>query len=96
MTQRRTGPKSLLGNRFYKGHSDIAEKASQHFKKASIPLNMYLKSLPVLKKVSISLKKSKNILNLYKSPTFLNRILHFSGNVFKKTIYAYKILIFIK
>jgi hypothetical protein len=28
--------------RFYKGHRDIAEKASQHFKKASIPLKMFI------------------------------------------------------
>jgi hypothetical protein len=39
------GTKSLRGNMFYKGHRDIAEKASHHFKKAPIPLKMYLKSL---------------------------------------------------
>jgi predicted nucleic-acid-binding protein len=89
-------PKNLHGNRFYKGHREIAEKASQHFEKASIPLKMYLKSFTVLEKVSISLKKSKNNLNLYKSPTFLNRMLHYSGNVFKKTHFVYKILILIR
>jgi hypothetical protein len=90
------GQKGLLGNRFYKCHRDTAVKASQHFTKASISLKMYLISLSVLEKVSISLEKSKNILNLYKIPTFLNRILHYSGNVFKKTRLAYEILIFIK
>jgi hypothetical protein len=47
------------------GHRDIAEKASRlfkkasrHFKKASIPLKMSLKSLAILEKASISLKKS--------------------------------------
>jgi hypothetical protein len=48
-------PKSLRGNRFYKGHRDIEEKASQHFKKASIPLKMYLKSFAIPAKVSIFL-----------------------------------------
>jgi hypothetical protein len=50
------------------------KKSSQHFTKASIPLKMYLKTLAVLEKVSICLKKSKNILNSYNSPTFLNKI----------------------
>jgi hypothetical protein len=50
-------PKSLRGNRFYKGHRDIAEKASHHFVKAFILLYMYLKSLAILAKASISLKK---------------------------------------
>jgi hypothetical protein len=50
------GPKSLGGNRFYKGHRDIAEKASHDLKKASIPLIMYLKRLAILEKSSISLK----------------------------------------
>jgi hypothetical protein len=48
------GSKILRDNMFYKGHRDIVEKAS-------IPLKMYLKRLEVLEKVSISLKKSKNI-----------------------------------
>jgi hypothetical protein len=47
------GPKSLRSNRFYKGHRGIAEKASPHLKKASIPLKMYLKSLEILEKASI-------------------------------------------
>jgi hypothetical protein len=38
-------PKSHSGNRFYEGHRDIAENASQHFKKESIPIKMYFKSL---------------------------------------------------
>jgi hypothetical protein len=46
----RTGPKSFRGNKFYKNHRVIAEKASHHFKKASIPLKMVLKSLTVLEK----------------------------------------------
>jgi hypothetical protein len=45
------GPKTFRGNRFYKGHRYIAEKASQLFKKAFIPLKMYLKSLGVPEKV---------------------------------------------
>jgi hypothetical protein len=44
------GPKNLGGNRFYKGHRNIAEIDSHHFKKASISLKMYLKSLAILKK----------------------------------------------
>jgi hypothetical protein len=36
-------PKILRGR-------DIAEKASHHFKKASTPLKMYLKSLTILEK----------------------------------------------
>jgi hypothetical protein len=35
---------------FYKGHRDIAEKASHYFQKASISLKMYLKSLTILEK----------------------------------------------
>jgi hypothetical protein len=46
------GPKNLRGNNFYKDHRDIAEKASHHFKNASIPLKMYLKSLEILEKAS--------------------------------------------
>jgi hypothetical protein len=33
--------------------ASYAEKASYHFKKASIPLKMYLKSLAILEKASI-------------------------------------------
>jgi hypothetical protein len=51
-----------IGNRFYKGHSDIVEKASNHFEKASIPLKMYLKRLVILEKASISLKISSKII----------------------------------
>jgi hypothetical protein len=51
---------------------DIAsEKASHHFKKASIPLKMYLKSLAILGKVSNSLKKSSKIVEIFiKAPHF--------------------------
>jgi hypothetical protein len=57
--------------RCYRGHRDIAEKASHLFKKASIPLNMYLKSLTVLEKASISLKNSLKIIEIFiKSPHF--------------------------
>jgi hypothetical protein len=49
-------PKSLRGKRFHKDHRYIAEKASFHFNKASIPIKMYLKSLEILEKASISLK----------------------------------------
>jgi hypothetical protein len=60
-------PKSLCGNRFYKGHRDIAEKAS-------IPLKMYLKSLAILEKALISLKKSSKIVEIaIKAPHFLNK-----------------------
>jgi hypothetical protein len=85
------GPKSLRGNRFYKSHRDIAEIASYHFKKASIPLKTYLKSLAILEIDPISLKS----LQKYKSPTFLNRSLHFSGNVFKKPRFVCEIFILI-
>jgi hypothetical protein len=50
-------PKSLRGNRFFKVHTDIAEKAS-------IPLKMYLKSL------NFSEKVVKINLNVYKTPHF--------------------------
>jgi hypothetical protein len=40
----------------------MAEKASHHFKKVSIPLQMFLKCLAILKKASISLKKSSKII----------------------------------
>jgi hypothetical protein len=45
------GPKSLRGNSIYKSYRDMLEKATHHFKKASIPLKMYLKSLAILEKV---------------------------------------------
>jgi hypothetical protein len=44
-------PKKIRSIRFNKGHKDIADKAS-------IPLNMYLKSLAILQKASLSLKMS--------------------------------------
>jgi hypothetical protein len=65
------GSKILHGNWFYKGHRDIAEKTLHHFKKASIPLKMYLKSLAILEKASISLKKSSKIIEIFiKAPHF--------------------------
>jgi hypothetical protein len=58
------GPKSLCGNMFYKDHRDIA-------KKASIPLKMYLNSLVILEKASISLKKCSDIIEIFiKTPHF--------------------------
>jgi hypothetical protein len=65
------GPKNLRGNRIYKGYKDIAKKASDRFEKASIPLKMYLKSLAILIKASISLKKSSKIVVFFiKVPHF--------------------------
>jgi hypothetical protein len=58
-------PKSLRGNRFYKDHRNIAEKASHYFKKASIPLKMYLKRLAILQKASISLKNTSKIIEIF-------------------------------
>jgi hypothetical protein len=83
------GPKSLLGNRFYKNPRDIAEKASHHIKKATILLKIFLKILVILEKASISLKKSSKIIE------FFTKASHFSGNVFKKPRYVKKILILI-
>jgi hypothetical protein len=59
------GPKSLRRNKIYKGHIEIAKKASLRFEKASIPLKMYLKSLAILKKAAISLKKSSKIFEIF-------------------------------
>jgi hypothetical protein len=59
------GSKSLRVKRFYKGHRYITEKISHHFKKASIPLKMYLKSLAILEKASISLIKSSKIIQIF-------------------------------
>jgi hypothetical protein len=54
------GLKSLRGNKIYKGHKDIAEK----------PL-IALKSLAILEKASISLKKSSKIFAIFiKAPNF--------------------------
>jgi hypothetical protein len=58
-------PKSLRGNRIYKGHKEIAKIASHPFEKASIPLKMYLKSLAILKEASIYLKKSSKIIEFF-------------------------------
>jgi hypothetical protein len=70
---------------YYKDYREIAEKAS-------IPLKTYLKSLPIHDKTSISLKKSSKIIEIF----IQTRSLNFSGNVFKKPRYVYKILILIK
>jgi hypothetical protein len=65
------GSQSLRCNRFYKGHREIAEKASYHFKKAYIPLKMLLKSLAIFEKASNSLKKSSKIIEIFiKAPHF--------------------------
>jgi hypothetical protein len=56
---------------FYKSHRDIAGKVSHHFKKASIPLKMCLKSLAILEKASFPLKKSSKIIEIcIKAPHF--------------------------
>jgi hypothetical protein len=47
------------------GHRTIAKRASHYFKKASIPLKMYLKSLAIFEKASISLKKSSKIIEIF-------------------------------
>jgi hypothetical protein len=61
------------------------EKASNHFKKASIFLRMHLKSLNILKKASIFLKKySERIKIFIKASHFQTKASFFSGNVFKK------------
>jgi hypothetical protein len=79
------GPESLRGNRVYKGYKDIAENASQSLKKPQFHLKMYLKSFAILEKVSIS--SLQNNWNLYKSPTFLNKSLYWSGNVFEMLLW---------
>jgi hypothetical protein len=89
-------PKSLRDNRFYKGHRDIAEQASHHFKKASIPLKTlnYLNIFAILEKALISLKKSSKIIEIFikahnskKKPPFLWKCLQ---------SYVYNIIILIK
>jgi hypothetical protein len=52
------GLNSLRGKRFYKGHRDIVEKASHHFKIPQFQIKMHLKNLDILEKALISLKKS--------------------------------------
>jgi hypothetical protein len=61
----RLGPKNLRRNRIYKGHKAIA---SHRFEKALIPLKMYLKSLAILEKAPIPLKKPKFHISKQKSP----------------------------
>jgi hypothetical protein len=53
--QGRAGVKRHPRQKVYKGHRDIAVKASHHFKKSSITLKIYLKSL-ALKNLNFSEK----------------------------------------
>jgi hypothetical protein len=47
------------------------KKTLQLFKKASIPLTMYLKRSAILEKASISLKKSSKIIEIFmRAPHF--------------------------
>jgi hypothetical protein len=55
-------PKSLRGKKFCKDHRYIAEKASLHFKKLQKCIH---KSLTILEKASISLKKSSKIVEIF-------------------------------
>jgi hypothetical protein len=55
----------LRVKRLHKGHREIAEKGSHYFKIASILLKMYLKSLAILEKASIFLKKSSKIIEIF-------------------------------
>jgi hypothetical protein len=67
-------PKSFRGNRFYKSHRYITEKASHHFKKVLIAKKLYLKSLAILKKASIYLKKYSKIIEfVINAPHFLTK-----------------------
>jgi hypothetical protein len=50
--------KAAAARGFMKTTDTRGKKSSHHFKKASIPLRMCLKSLAVLEKASISQKKS--------------------------------------
>jgi hypothetical protein len=70
---------------------DIAETASQNFKKDSIPLRMYLKGLKILEKASISLKNSSKIIEIFIKAHISK--LYFSENVFIKPRYFYKTLL---
>jgi hypothetical protein len=65
------GPKSLRCNRIYKGHKDIAKKDAHCFEIASIPRKMYLKSLAIHGKASISLEKSSKNLAVFKKASHL-------------------------
>jgi hypothetical protein len=57
---------------------------------------MYLKSLAILEKASISLRKYSKIVEIFIKAR-LEKVgsLYISGNVFEKPRYVYKILIFI-
>jgi hypothetical protein len=95
-TKNGLGPKSLRGNMFYKGHIEIAEKASHHFKKAPISLTMYLKGLAILEKASIYLKKSSKIIEIFIKAKISKQKLPLLWNVFWKLLNLYKSLTFLK
>jgi hypothetical protein len=57
---------------------------------------MYLKSLAILNKASISLKKSSKIIEIFIKAHISKQKPPFYGNVFKKLRYVYEIFIFIK
>jgi hypothetical protein len=64
--QRQTGAKKPpQQKRFDKANRDIAETVSKNFKKDSIPLKIYLKSLTILEKASICLKKSSKVIEIF-------------------------------
>jgi hypothetical protein len=63
--QGQTEVKEPPRQKVFKGHRDIAEIASHHFKKASIPIKMYLKSLAILEKASNYLKNSSKIIKIF-------------------------------
>jgi hypothetical protein len=66
MTRGKLGQKSFRGNRIYKGDKDIAKKAI-----ILISLKMHLKSLEILEKASIPVKKSSKIIEIFiKAPRF--------------------------
>jgi hypothetical protein len=65
------GPKSLAAIGFIKTTETLRKKPQFTLKKASIPLKMYLKSLEILEKASISLKKPSKIVVIFiKDPHF--------------------------
>jgi formylmethanofuran dehydrogenase subunit E len=61
----RLRPKCLHSNRFYKGHKEIAEKASHHLTKNLFSTKTVFKSLAILEKASISRKKSSKIFEIF-------------------------------
>jgi hypothetical protein len=59
------GPENLRSIMFYRGHRDMMEKASHHFKKNLYSIKNVFESLAILKKASISLKKSSIIIEIF-------------------------------